>query len=141
MECTLRWVGDDTMNFIAETGSGHTITLDSDPSYGGRNLAARPMEILLSGAGGCTAFDVLSILKKSGKDVRRLSVNLKAERAEQHPKVFTQIHFHFKVEGRLLKQESVEQAVSLSHQKYCSAIAMLEKTATITHSVEVISID
>ena len=136
MECTVKWVGD--MTFLAETGSGHTIAMDGPPEAGGRNVAPRPMEVVLAGTGGCTAFDVVMILKRGRHDVRDCKVRLSAERAEADPKIFTRIHFTFIVTGRHLKQEVVERAVALSAEKYCSASIMLAKTAEITHSVEIV---
>ena len=138
MECTIRWAGLDTMSFIAETGSGHSFVMDGAPEGGGHNLAPRPMELVLAGTGGCTAFDVVLILRKSGQDIRGCDVSLKAERAEKDPKVFTQVHFHFTVRGRDLKTNLVERAIKLSHEKYCSASIMLEKTAQLTHSFEIV---
>jgi len=138
MECTVRWVGPSGMTFVAETGSGHIIAMDGAPEGGGRNLAPRPMETVLAGTGGCTAYDVVLILRKSGQDVRGCSVKITSERAEKDPKVFTQINFHFVVEGQNLKANLVERAIKLSHEKYCSASIMLEKTATLTHSFEII---
>lgn len=138
MECTVRWVGPSGMTFVAETGSGHIIAMDGAPEGGGRNLAPRPMETVLAGTGGCTAYDVVLILRKSGQDVHGCSVKVTSERAEKDPKVFTQIHFHFMVEGQNLKANLVERAIKLSHEKYCSASIMLEKTATLTHSFEII---
>lgn len=138
MECTVRWTGLSGMTFVAETGSGHLVTMDGAPEGGGRNLAPRPMEVVLAGTGGCTAYDVVLILRKSGQDVRNCDVTLKAERAEKDPKVFTRIHFHFTVHGRGLKQNLVERAIKLSHEKYCSASIMLEKTAELTHSFEIV---
>lgn len=135
MECTVRW--HDGMSFIAETGSGHFITMDGPPDAGGRNLAPRPMETVLAGTGGCTAFDVVMILKRSRQDITDCSVKMTAERADVDPKVFTKIHMHFLVTGRNLKPESVERAVKLSAEKYCSASIMLAKTAEITHSWEI----
>jgi len=126
------------MNFIAETGSGHIVPMDGAPDAGGRNLAPRPMELLLAGAGGCTAFDVVLILKRGRHDVRGCEVRLLAERAPTDPKVFTRINFHFVVTGRGLAQDVVERAVRLSHEKYCSATTMLEKTAKIDITVEVV---
>ncbi|MDF3035464.1 MAG: OsmC/Ohr family protein [Paucimonas sp.] len=126
------------MTFVSETGSGHLVTMDGAPEGGGRNLAPRPMEVLLSGTGGCTAYDVVLILRKSGQDIRGCDVTLKSERAEKDPKVFTKIHFHFAVRGRGLKPNLVERAIKLSHEKYCSASIMLEKTAEITHSFEIV---
>jgi len=137
MECTIRWSGEG-MSFIAETGSNHLIAMDGAPDGGGRNLAPRPMETVLAGAGGCTAYDVVVILKKSGQDVTGCEVRLEAERAETDPKVFTRIHYRFTVRGRNLKRNVVEQAVRLSHEKYCSATAILEKTAQITRDLEIV---
>lgn len=137
MECTIRWSGTG-MSFIAETGSNHLIAMDGAPDGGGRNLAPRPMETVLAGAGGCTAYDVVVILKKSGQDVTGCDVRLEAERAETDPKVFTRIHYRFTVRGRSLKRNVVEQAVRLSHEKYCSATAILEKTAQITRELEIV---
>jgi putative redox protein len=138
MECTVRWTGLSGMTFLAETGSGHLVTMDGAPDGGGRNLAPRPMEVVLAGTGGCTAYDVVLILRKSGQEVRGCDVTLKAERAEKDPKVFTKIHFHFIVTGINLKPNLVERAVKLSHEKYCSASIMLQETAELTHSIEII---
>lgn len=137
MECTVRWSGTG-MSFIAETGSNHLIAMDGAPDGGGRNLAPRPMETVLAGAGGCTAYDVVVILKKSGQDVTGCDVRLEAERAAADPKVFTRIHYRFTVRGRNLKRNLVEQAVRLSHEKYCSATAILEKTAQISRDLEIV---
>jgi putative redox protein len=126
------------MSFIAETGSGHLLSMDGAPDGGGRNLAPRPMETVLAGAGGCTAYDVVVILKKSGQEVTGCEVRLDAERAATDPKVFTRIHYHFTVRGRNLKKNVVEQAVRLSHEKYCSATAILAKTAEITRDLEIV---
>ena len=126
------------MSFIAETGSNHVLAMDGAPEGGGRNLAPRPMETVLAGAGGCTAYDVVVILKKSGQDVTGCEVRLEAERAATDPKVFTRIHAHFVVRGRKLKPNVVEQAIRLSHDKYCSATAMLAKTAEITRDFEIV---
>ena len=136
MECTVKWSGSG-MSFMAETGSNHVLVMDGAPEGGGRNLAPRPMETVLAGTGGCTAYDVVVILKKSGQDVTACEVHLQAERAETDPKVFTRIHTRFVVRGRSLKRNVVEQAVRLSHEKYCSATAMLAKTAEITREVEI----
>ncbi len=138
MECTVRW--HEGMSFIAQTGSGHLVPMDGAPEAGGHNWAARPMELLLAGAGGCTSFDVISILKKSRQDIRACEVKLTAERAEEDPKVFTQIHLHFIVTGRELKPETVERAVKLSAEKYCSASIMLGKTAEMKHSFEIVEV-
>ena len=137
MECKVRWSGDG-MSFIAETGSNHLLTMDGAPEGGGRNLSPRPMEVVLSGTGGCTAYDVVVILKKSGQDVTACEVTLTAERAATDPKVFTKIHMHWTVRGRGLKRNIVESAVRLTHEKYCSATAMLQKTAEVTRDFEVI---
>jgi putative redox protein len=137
MECKVRWTGDG-MTFLAETGSNHAVTMDGAPDGGGRNLAPRPMEMVLLGTGGCTAYDVVVILKKSGQQVTGCEVKLAAERAATDPKVFTRIHMHFTVRGRALKKNLVEHAVRLSHEKYCSASAMLGKTAEITRDVQVV---
>ena len=136
MDCTVRWTADG-MSFIAETGSNHLVAMDGAPEGGGRNLAPRPMELVLAGSGGCTAYDVVVILKKSGQDVTGCEVNLSAERAATDPKVFTKVHMHFVVRGRTLKRNLVEQAIRLSHEKYCSATAMLLKTAEVTRDFEI----
>ena len=137
MECTVRWSGEG-MSFLAETGSNHLVTMDGAPDGGGRNLAPRPMEMVLLGTGGCTAYDVVVILKKSGQDVTGCEVKLTAERAATDPKVFTRIHMHWTVRGRALKRNLVEHAVRLTHEKYCSATAMLSKTAEVTRDFEVV---
>jgi putative redox protein len=136
MECTIRWSGNG-MSFIAETGSKHILAMDGAPEGGGSNLAPRPMETVLAGTGGCTAYDVMVILKKSGQDVTGCEIRLEAERAATDPKVFTRIHTHFVVRGRNLKRNIVEQAIRLSHEKYCSATAMLAKTAEISRDFEI----
>jgi putative redox protein len=137
VECNVRWTGDG-MSFIAQTGSGHLVTMDGAAAGGGKDLAPRPMEMVLVGTGGCTAYDVVLILKRGRHDVRGCEVQVTAERAEQDPKVFTRIEMKFTVRGRNLKREAVERAVQLSHEKYCSATAMLAKTAQISHSVEIV---
>ena len=136
MDCIVRW--SDGMTFVAETGSGHLVSMDGAPDGGGRNLAPRPMEVVLAGAGGCTAYDVVVILKKSGQEITGCEVALKAERAASDPKVFTKIHYHFVVRGKNLKRNLVEQAVRLTHEKYCSATAILVKTAEITKDFEIV---
>jgi putative redox protein len=139
MESTVRWTGPASgMTFIAETGSGHVAVMDGAPDGGGRNLAPRPMELLLAGAGGCTAYDVVLILKRGRHAVTGCDVRLQAERAATDPKVFTRIALHFEVRGRNLPREAVERAVRLSHEKYCSATAMFAKTAEITHTLDVV---
>jgi putative redox protein len=126
------------MSFIAETGSNHLLAMDGAPEGGGRNLAPRPMEVVLAGTGACTAYDVVLILKRSRQDVTSCEAKLSAERATEDPKVFTRIHMHFIVRGKNLKPALVENAVRLSRDKYCSASAMLEKTATITTDFEIL---
>jgi putative redox protein len=133
------------MGFVAETGSGHTLVMDgapdaAKPENGGQNLAPRPMETLLAGAGGCTAYDVVLILKRGRHDVRGCSVRLQAERAEVEPKVFTAINMHFTVTGTGIPAVAVERAIKMSHDKYCSATIMLGKTAQITTSFDLVEI-
>ena len=136
MDCIVRW--GNGMTFIAETDSHHLVAMDGAPEGGGRNLAPRPMEVLLAGAGGCTAYDVVVILRKNNQQVTDCEVALQAERAPSDPKVFTRIHYRFTVRGRNLKRSLVEQAVRLSHEKYCSATAMLAKTAEITKEFDIL---
>lgn len=147
MECTVSWTGASGtrsgMGFVAETGSGHIVNMDGapderTPANGGQNLAARPMELLLAGMGGCTAYDVVLILKRGRHDVRGCTVQIQAERAEVEPKVFTTINLHFTVTGKDLPEAAVERAIALSHEKYCSASIMLGKTAQITTSFVVV---
>lgn len=126
------------MSFLAESGSGHLVAMDGAPEGGGRDLAPRPMEVLLAGTGGCTAYDVVLILKRGRHDVRGCAVELTAERATEDPKVFTAIQFHFRVTGYKLPHGAVERAIALSHEKYCSATAMLGRTARITTSFEIV---
>ncbi|MBK1683034.1 MULTISPECIES: OsmC family protein [Rhodoferax] len=149
MECTVSWTGAlntrSNMGFVAETGSGHTLMMDgapdaAKPENGGQNLAARPMELLLAGTGGCTAYDVVLILKRGRHEVSGCSVKLSAERAETEPKVFTRINMHFTVTGKGLPAAAVERAIALSHEKYCSASVMLGKTAQISTSFEVLEV-
>jgi putative redox protein len=135
----IRWAGEEAgMAFIAESGSGHAIVVDGAPESGGRNLGFRPMELVLAGTGGCTAFDVVLILKKGRHDVTGCEVSLKADRADIDPKVFTRIHFHYRVRGRGLRPDVVARAIELSKDKYCSASIMIAKTAEITHDFEII---
>jgi putative redox protein len=126
------------MSFVGESGSGHSVVMDGAPEAGGRNLGIRPMEMLLLGLGGCTAFDVVSILQKSRQQIVDCEVEIEAERATEVPKVFTGIHVHFIVSGKDLDPAKVERAVNLSADKYCSASRMLEKAAKITHDFEVV---
>ena len=138
MECTINWLPASGMSFIAETGSGHILAMDGAPDGGGRNLAPRPMETVLAGTGGCTAYDVVLILERGRHDVRGCQVVLKAQRAESDPKVFTAIQMHFVVTGRGLAPAAVERAIALSHEKYCSASIMLAHTAQISTSFELV---
>ena len=147
MECTVTWTGHSGtrsgMGFVAETGSGHVLVMDGAPDAqrpenGGQNLAPRPMETVLAGTGGCTAYDVVLILKRGRHRVSGCSVQITSERAQTDPKVFTAIHMHFKVTGDGLDPGAVERAIALSHDKYCSASIMLAKTADITTSFELV---
>jgi putative redox protein len=139
MDCRVRWIGPQGMSFVAETESGHAFVMDGAPEVGGRNLGPRPMETVLVGTGGCTASDVVAILKKSGQDVSGCEVLLSAERAAADPKVFTKIHMHFVVRGKGVKPSLVESAIKLSQNKYCSASIMLGKTAAISHDYEIVA--
>jgi putative redox protein len=136
MECTVRWT--QGMTFLAETESNHAVIMDGAPEGGGRNLAPRPMELVLAGTGGCTAYDVVLILRKSGQQVTGCEVKLTADRAASDPKVFTRIHMHFVVRGKALKRNLVEHAIRLSHEKYCSASIMLGKTAELSKDFEIV---
>jgi putative redox protein len=147
MECTVSWTGAtgarSGMGFVAETGSGHVLMMDgapdaARPENGGQNLAPRPMETVLAGTGGCTAYDVMLILKRGRHDVRACSVKLTAERAGTDPKVFTKIHMHFTVVAKGVAAPVVERAIAMSHDKYCSATIMLGKTAEITTSFDLV---
>ena len=138
MECKINWLAGSGMAFMAETGTGHILNMDGAPEAGGRNLAPRPMELMLASAGGCTAFDVVLILQRSRQNISACEVSLQAERAETDPKVFTKINLHFTVKGKDLDPSKVERAINLSHDKYCSATAMLANTAEITHTFEVV---
>ncbi|MBK9219059.1 MAG: OsmC family protein [Uliginosibacterium sp.] len=135
MECTIKWAGN--AQFIAETGSGHAVVMEGAAELGGNNHAPRPMEMILAGAGGCTAYDVVLILKRGRHAVTACEVKMHAERADTDPKVFTKIHYHYIVSGQRLKAEVVERAIKLSADKYCSASFMLGKTAEITHDFEI----
>jgi putative redox protein len=135
MKARVKWL--DHMSFVGESGSGHSVVMDGPPDFGGRNIGVRPMEMLLLGLGGCTAFDVVNILQRSRQPVSGCEVELEAERAEKDPKVFTRIHIHFIVSGRELASDRVERAIQLSAEKFCSASIMLGKTADITHDFEI----
>ncbi len=136
MKARVKWV--EQVSFRGESESGHAVLMDGAPAAGGRNLGPRPMEMLLLGAGGCTSFDVVTILKKSRQAVSDCYVELDAQRAEEDPKVFTKIHMHFVVKGKDIKADVVERAIKLSAEKYCSASIMLGKTAEITHDFEIV---
>jgi putative redox protein len=137
MECTINWLAASGMGFVAETGSGHVLVMDGAPDGGGRNLAPRPMETVLAGTGGCTAYDVVLILKRGRHQVTGCQVKVTSERATTDPKVFTRIHMHFTVTGKALAPQAVERAIQMSHEKYCSA-SMLGKTAEITTSFDLV---
>ncbi|MFY0641038.1 MAG: OsmC family protein [Bermanella sp.] len=139
MKARIKWVQD--VMFLGESGSGHSVVMDGPEDHGGRNMGVRPMEMLLMGLGGCTSFDVMSILKKSRQDVVDCVAELDAERADAVPSVFTKIHVHFKVTGRNLKDAQVKRAVALSAEKYCSASIMLEQGGVeITHDYEIVEL-
>ena len=139
MKAAVKWV--DNVMFVGESGSGHSVVMDGSPDHGGRNMGIRPMEMSLIGLGGCTSFDVISILTKQRLDVRDCVAELEAERADAVPSPFTKVHIHFKVFGHNLKEAAVERAVKLSAEKYCSASIMLEKGGVeITHSFAVIEV-
>ena len=133
MKARIKW--NEGVSFIAETGSGHALVLDGAPEAGGRNLGPRPMELVLAGTAACTAFDVVWILKKARQPVADCVVEAEAERAPDDPKVFTHIHFIYRVSGKGLKRAQVERAVKLSKEKYCSATLMLAKTAAISFEI------
>ncbi|SFN86611.1 OsmC family protein [Nitrosospira briensis] len=136
MKTRIEW--KDGMSFLAESGSGHSVLMDGPPEAGGKNLGPRPMEMLLMGTGGCTAFDVVLILQKSRQDISDCVVEIEAERAGEEPKIFTRIHFHFILSGKKLNPQQVERAINLSAEKYCSASIMLGKTAELTHDFEIV---
>jgi putative redox protein len=134
----ITWV--DGALLVAEGGSGHTITMDGAPDIGGRNLATRPMEMVLMGMGGCTAMDVVSMLKKQRQDIEGIEISLVAERAGDHPMVFTSVKVVYTVRGRRLNRSLIERAVSLSDEKYCSATAMIKKSASVSHEVVLVEV-
>jgi putative redox protein len=133
MNVTVSWT--DGVQFVAESGTGHAVVLDGAPEYGGRNSGMRPMEMVLAGTAGCTAFDVVSILKKMRQDIADVKVTIAAERATEDPKVFTKLHFVYTIAGSGLDKNKVEQAVKLSKEKYCSATIMLAKTAEVSYEI------
>jgi putative redox protein len=136
MKATIKWTGD--VGFSGTTESGHSILMDGAPEAGGRNKGSRPMEVVLIGMGGCTAFDVVHILRKSRQEITDCAAEVEAQRAETDPKVFTHIHIHFIVSGKDLDPKKIQHAIELSATKYCSASIMLAKTAKITHDFEMI---
>ena len=136
MKARVQWL--DGRAFVGESGSGHAVVMDGAPDSGGRNIGVRPMEMLLLGLGGCTAFDIVMILERMREKVTGLDIALEGERAAQDPKVYTHVKMIYKAKGRGLKPANVERAVNLSAEKYCSASAMFGKTATIEHSFEII---
>jgi putative redox protein len=138
MKARVSWV--ENSKFVAESGSGHSVMMDGPPESGGENSGVRPMEMLLMGMGGCTAFDIRHILDKGRHDIRGLELQLDAERAETDPKVFTGIHIHYVVKGKNLSDAAVKRAIELSAEKYCSASIMLGKTAKITHDYEIVEV-
>ncbi|RKQ73332.1 OsmC family protein [Oceanibaculum indicum] len=133
MKTRVKWI--DGMAFMGESGTGHAVVMDGAPENGGRNLGPRPMEMLLLGLGGCTAFDVVMILQKGRQPIEDCQVEIEAERAEDHPKVFTKVHMRYLVKGRGLSADAVHRAVELSVDKYCSATHVINKTAAMTHEV------
>lgn len=138
MKTRIKWL--DHMSFVGESESGHSVVMDGASEFGGRNLGLRPMEMLLLGMGGCSAFDVVNILKRGRQEITGCEVLLDAERALKDPKVFTRIHAHFVISGNKLSDKRVSQAIQLSAEKYCSASIMLGQTAQITHDYEIVSI-
>jgi putative redox protein len=136
VKATIKWL--DGVSFEGVSESGHSVVMDGAPESGGKNLGMRPMEMLLLGLGGCTSYDVVTILKKSRQDVKDCSAEITAERAENIPKVFTKIHIHFILEGNDLDVSVVERAINLSATKYCSASIMLKNSVTITHDFEIV---
>ena len=136
MKARIEWTGG--VSFVGRADSGHAVPMDGAPEFGGQNKGSRPMELILIGMGGCTAFDVVHILRKGRQDITDCVAEIDAERAPTDPKVFTKIHIHFKVSGRKLDPKRVENAIRLSADKYCSASIMLGKTAKITHDFEIV---
>ena len=138
MSVVVKWV--DNVNFIAESGSGHTVRMDGAPDAGGKNLGARPMEMVLTGLGGCSSFDVVTMLRDAGQDIRHVELQIEAERADTIPSVFTHIHGHFVVSGRALNENEVQKAVKLSAERYSSVSKMLEKAAVITYDYSIVEL-
>jgi len=136
VKAEILWTGG--VSFEGKADSGHAVPMDGAPEFGGQNKGARPMELVLIGMGGCTAFDVVHILRKGRQEITDCVAEIDAQRADTEPKVFTRIHIHFRVTGRMLDPKRVENAIKLSAEKYCSASIMLGKTAEITHDFEII---
>ena len=136
MKATVKWL--DNMSFVGESGSGHSVVMDGPPDDGGRNMGVRPMEMVLLGMGGCTAFDVVHILKKSRQNIEDCHVEMEAERATDVPKVFTKIHAHYVIKGKGLDAKKVERAITMTAEKYCSVSIMLASCVEITHDFEII---
>lgn len=139
MKTRIKWING--VSFVAESGSGHALVVDGAPDAGGRNLGPRPMELVLAGTAACTAFDVVWILRKARQPIADCVVEAEAERAPVEPKIFTHIHFHYRVAGRGLDRRKVERAVQLSKEKYCSATIMLAKTAEISYELSIVDGD
>ena len=139
MKSRVKWL--DNMSFVGESASGHSVVMDGPPEAGGRDLGIRPMEMLLLGLGGCSSFDVVAMLTKGRQDITNCEVEINAKRADSIPKVFTEIHLHFIIEGNNLNETKVARAINLSAEKYCSASIMLAETATITHDYAIIQIN
>jgi putative redox protein len=137
MKARIKWV--EGVSFVGETGSGHAVVLDGAPEYGGRNLGPRPMELVLTGTAACTAFDVVHILRKARQAISDCVVEVEAQRAPEDPKIFTALHFVYRISGHGLDRKQVERAVKLSKEKYCSASIMLAKTAAITYDIELVN--
>ena len=138
MKTRVTWLED--MTYVAQSPSGHAVVMDGPPELGGHNLGPRPMEMLLMGMGGCTAIDVVNILRKSRQDLRGCEVQIESDRAKSDPKVFTTLHVHFILTGKSLSARHIERAIQLSAEKYCSASIMLGKTAEITHDFEIVEV-
>ncbi len=136
MKATVKWL--DHMSFVGESGSGHSVVMDGPPDAGGRNMGVRPMEMVLLGLGGCTAFDVVMILQRQRQAISDCQVEVEAERAAEAPKVFTRIHVHYIVKGTDLDADKIERAVNLTAKKYCSVSIMLSASAEITHDFEIL---
>lgn len=139
MKARVKWVED--VMFLGESGTGHTVVMDGPEDMGGHGTGMRPMELLLLGMGGCTSFDVIQILQKARQDVHDCVVEINGERSADIPKVFTDIHVHYIISGKNIKEAQVKRAIDLSTEKYCSATLMLGKTANITHDYEIVNVD